>query len=758
MSRNTLLLKIVITLFMVISLFLPIYAFGEEIIINDEVAANESIDSEFLLMHEDEVHILRCSFTKEMRTTHYPDYSIDEPFYTYYYQCYSLQEDHTFVSCENHCESIFENGITAISCSPDGNTYLIDGQYQLFQWTPDQASPWKAITVLDTSGQGLYSERYSVENRFFVQDNHVYLWFANETDTSAALFDYDCTAMTRRKVCSMAWIMDVKPGVQGRIYLSGSKTGGYGDHYQVDIKTGEMEKVPLSLPEYWTGVVAKNGGWYIYGATSVFDGSPDGPTEKLFAHSGETSWQMAVDSRGENLYALQLDHRLAIYPVVKQTDVHQLRVAGDLSLLQETSGYIPALADFSKSYGEVELVQASQPQTFQEITQALVLEDDSFDLMLLNVHQADMEALFSKGYYVNLSDVDGVDAFMDKVYPVYQEYCVWGEEIAALPIFTYNRAMLWNRELWDSCGIPTVPDTWDTFFDCIEWLDAEGYLDAYPLFSDTGSRYPDAYTRILLYLLNSHCAASAKGGETFTWKDADLQRLLERLQALEPVIRRNDSYTFKEDGFLYPEASLSALESTGGKHISLPVYGEAYSPMLLAMKTDEEPNLTATLTVLVVNPNGKNAELATQLCAYIAQYPTPYQRCIFLQEGAEGIRTEDFSAWEAEWQKEMDEVKAAVNALESGNTAGLAALQEKELTLLAQWQEKDRTSWLVTPPSAEKYQTCVPALWIRTKDSADIIDNYGDKVLRDFVEGSISAKEMLNSLDKLLFTMQMEKQ
>lgn len=100
MRRNTSLLTVSITLLMVISLFLPIYAFSEEIMIDDEVAANESIDidSEFLLMHEDEVHILRRSFTVEMRTTHYADYSTDEPFYTYYYQCYALQEDHTFIS------------------------------------------------------------------------------------------------------------------------------------------------------------------------------------------------------------------------------------------------------------------------------------------------------------------------------------------------------------------------------------------------------------------------------------------------------------------------------------------------------------------------------------------------------------------------------------------------------------------------------------------------------------------------------------
>lgn len=745
MSWSMSVLKKVTAVFIVILLLLPTCALSEVIVIDDNLKSTEMVMTQCLLMQGDTVHVL---------------WRVDDvESYTVEYRCYALQKDHTFLPCERHCETtIGENGLTAISISPDGNTYIIDGQYQLLQWMPDQDSPWQMILKLDTSDLELISERYHPNDRFVVQDDHVYLFFTNETDTASTLFEYDCTTGARRKVCSMAWFNDVASGGQGKIYVCGSKTGGYGVHYLVDIKTGEMEKVPLELPEYWTDFVLKDGGWYIGGASSIFEGSFDGTTTKLFTHSGTTSLQMALDSRGENLYALQLDNRLAIYPVGQQTDVHQLRVAGDLSLLQETNGYIPALADFSKSYGEVELVQASHPQTFQEIAQALVLEDDSFDLMLLNVHQADMEALFSKGYYVNLSDADGVDAFMDKMYPVYQELCVWEEEIAALPIFTYNRAMLWNRELWDSCGIPTVPDTWDAFFDCIEWLDAEGYLDAYPLFSDTGSRYPDAYTRILQYLLNSHCAASAKRGETFTWKDADLQRLLERLQALEPVIRRNEAYTFKEDGFFYPEASLSTLEATGGKYISVPVYGEAYSPMLLAMTRDEDANLAATLTVLVVNPNGKNAALATQLCAYIAQHPIPYQRCIFLQEGAEGIRTEDFSAWEAEWQKEMDEVKAAADALESGNTAGLAALQEREHTLLAQWQEKDRTSWLVTPQSAEKYHTCVPALWIRTKESADIIDNYGEKVLRDFMEGSISAKEMLNSLEKLLFTMQMEKQ
>lgn len=151
MNRNTSLLRIVITVFMAISLFLPTYALGEEIIIDDDVATDESIHTELLLMRGDAVHILRYSSTMELRTTHYQDYSIDEPFYTHYYQCYALQEDHTFIPCENHCESICENGITAIFVSPDGNTYLIDGQYQLFQWTPDQASPWKVITMLDTS-------------------------------------------------------------------------------------------------------------------------------------------------------------------------------------------------------------------------------------------------------------------------------------------------------------------------------------------------------------------------------------------------------------------------------------------------------------------------------------------------------------------------------------------------------------------------------------------------------------------------------
>lgn len=751
MKKNT-------VVFMLILLLLPVFAFGEVIAIGDMVE-NETYSGSTLLMDGDTLHILRHSKTGETIITEYPDYTITDVVYTKHVRCYALQEDHTFLPCDKHCGTRIElDGIKGVCTSPDGHTYVVDDRYHLLQWTPDQDQPWQELASLDTTGLALKKEDDAVTNCLVVQDGHAYMSFDNETGTETTLYEFDCATGSRRSVCTMAWLRDVECASQGKILVCGNKTSGFAYHYLVDVKTGEMEKVQIELPEFMTDTVLTDDGWYVCGATSIYKVAFDETKTKLFALSGSYGRQMALDSQGKNLYVLQIDNQLAIYPLAQQTEVQQLRVVGDLSLLREVNGYVPSLADFNKGYGEVELVQASRPESFQEIAQALVLEDDSFDLMLLSVQQADMESLFDKGYYVSLSGFDSVKTFVTKMFPVYQEHCMWGDEIAALPVFTYNRTMLWNQDLWNSCEIPSVPQTWDEFFDCIEWLDAESYLDSYPLFSDNGSRYPDAYTRILQYLLNGHCASAAGDGEAFTWKDADLQRLLERLQALENVIRRNEAYAFSEDGFFYPEASLSVLESTSGNVLYSAGYGEEYSPLLLAMSANEDASLTASLTVLVVNPYGKHAELAAQLCAYIAQNPTPYQRCIFLQEGKEGIRTEDFAAWVEEWQKDMDEVTSAINDLDKDNTNALTALMDREVELQRLWMEKERKSWLVTQASAERYHACVPALWIRTRESADIVDNYGEKALEKFTEGTLSADELLNSLEKLLLTMRMEKQ
>lgn len=754
MKRNVSLLKWAFTLLVFVSLFVPLCALSEEIIIDDKLPPEERLNIRLLLMQGDTVHILQKSSTCE-DVENDPEFY---PIYTYYHRCYALQPDNTVVPCDKHCETIFDNGIGSISCSPDGNTYLIDAQYRLYQWTPDADSPWKMLITLDTSGLVLDRYESTTYDGFFVQDNHAYVRAENEFGTTATLYEYDCTTAERREISTLPKIGGVHPSdVPGKLYVQASRGGSYLLDYLMDIKTGKIEMINLGVSEMRTAVAVKEGGWYIYGNISVFEGTTEGEMKKLFTHSGRTCWNIVLDSRGEKLYALDTADRLVVYPVKQQTETHQLRVAGDLWGLREEKNCIPRLSEFSKTHGEIELLQAPNTDTFHKIAQAMLLKDDSFDMMMLSVSQSDLEAMFSKGYYTDLTGINGVEAYMDKVLPVYREHCLWDGKIVALPIMADNRAMLRNEELWETLQIPMVPETWDAFFDCIAWLDAEGLLEEYPLFADNGSRYPDAYNRIRLNLLDAYCASSARKGGVFTWKNAELQRLLERLVELKDAIQRNDAHTFVEDGFFYPEASTSSLVGTY-KGVSYGVgYSDAYVPMHLAMAEGETPSLTTRLDVLVINPYSKNIDLVTQLCSYIVKNHTPYQRCVFLQEGREGIYDDEFAPWVEDWQKRLDEIEAAEAALDPNDEEGRIAWQEQREMLQFNRNVREEVYWNVTSKSAEWYHASIPALWVKTKKFTDI-SNYGEKAMQDFTEGTTSPGELLNSLENLLLTMRLEAQ
>ena len=618
--------------FLIASLFLFGFA-GAESSAYPIPAVNAGLmASNYLLQSGDTIHLLQQTGDTILHEAENSTWSE----WVYRATCYEMQPDGNFVPCNDRCASLLSDNeaayeqIKAITVTAEHETFVLDSHDRLLKWAPDSEDPWLCMAELDTDGLVTSGDELNTFARLLITGSRVYVLFTHENMRSCGLFAFDPETGKRREVCVFDRVSQIADGGPGKILVNG-KAGGssLGKFYLVDGESGTMKELPIMLPEYWSAIrYTAGGGWYIFGATALYEASESGEVRKLVTHPDGTSWQMFPDSADSTLYALRDPERIETYPLTgtAQTNPLYLRACGNMNLYM-LKNYTPDVSGYMAEHNLGELRWCDSPADFDEIAQSLILENDHFDLMTFYVSASHPDRLYKKGYFYDLSGCPSVKSYVDSLYPIYRDACMADERIAAMPVFTLCNGMLYNSELWAEYKLAdqgfNVPETWDALFDCIAYLHDEGLLEEYPLFSDTGATDKDSYRRLISNLLLSYCASRGMQDRDLMFSDSELIRLLERLQQAEPILRTNDALALTGDGFFYPEASYSDLVCTAGTMLHAHPYSDAFRPLMLRLNENARPAVPLQLMLLMVNPYSPNADDAAGLLDAMAQTSSP---------------------------------------------------------------------------------------------------------------------------------------
>lgn len=696
--------------------------------------------------------------------------------------CFVFDESGNLAECGSHCGDVFDSlppyeydlslpHPYVLIRSPQNKTYFFTTDGQIMQWQPGKDKAWAPVVQLDFSGLNTdYTFRNEGEQWMFeciIDGDEMYGAFKNAGD-GFTIYAFDLKDGSRKEVGYVGNVHGLNPAQEGKILaLASIKTTGGLPYHLMDTTTGELEEFKLGLSTmYCSGLVYnRQGGWYYAsreGDIRYMSDEGDEVSVVPYPKSGNTNGgggTMVLSMEGTKAYLMIRKEREEsyVFHTIDLTAVQQGAEVAEVKTLvfDGVSQYInasfddlPAFSDFAAE--QEEPVQAKLQNTLKyakAISQAFVMKNDSFDVLVTHTNTLDFDNLYAKGYYVDLSDREEIVAYFDHMYPVWKDECMRDGKIIAFParVDDYSQFM-YNTELFDELGL-TVPTTYTELFTALREWDDMGLLEEYRLFDINGNQ-TRSYEHIFFKLMADYIFLCERDGQTPDLTNQEFLSALEELDTLRDMLDNHDALNLDNTPLLifsgYPTglANQKYYESHGN-----------YELMPLGYGSENREVMQCTFAVLIVNPYSDDIELAKDYIAWIAQNPTPKTQHVVLDGKPEGMESEYSIEMRLQWEADAAEAENALaDAKASGDEAQIRAAQNEYAAVYAREPE---TEWLVKPERSRQLYQVLPDAGVRSYTYSQLMDN-GEKAIERYLAGETSVRDMLQSLQDILWMMEAE--
>lgn len=680
-------------------------------------------------------------------------------------QCSAL-ENGVLVHCQDHCADRFQdrtfqnastevlpnNAIFGIAVSPQNRTFLIDGDWAVYEWTPEDAEPWCYLCTLDVS---IFDFNNLVIWKSFSADGDTLCaCFLERTEDSdetpqGTAFSFSLTSGAGKKLLTYPNLREMCFADENTVLFKGQYDGPYDFVCWFLYDLASETKTRFSDETFDQPVSDGHGGWYTidigqnprlchYGK----DGGPGEQLALLPKDLQETSLSLSEDQ--STAYVCTWDGYLGIYPLPDGDGEAspELVLAGSLNEYDRNGNTLPDISAFSAANNGAQITTVSYPASFDDLALELVSGSDRFDLMVLELSSGNVDSLLDKGYYVDLSDHDSISAYVQNLYPTWRDECVRGDEIVGIPIGMRNiGTFMVNLELWKEEGLGDYPKTYDELFDCIREWDSMGVLDEVPLFDRSTSSFGELFNRIMA----DYMGKCKREGKPIVFSDETLLHLLSRLEDLRPILEAHDARNITGDGLILEGIISNIIHISALNKFEVTADNSTFVPLSLGLTDEEDCVESVFFTMLVMNPNSQHQELAKAYLAYLAEHPITWTRYYMLGDGPVGMREKGYEDLDEQYEQlvsELDEKIAA--AMKEGDDAVVNRWELEKKDLINQYLNM----WEVRPNMAEMVYEMMPYLTPLTSDGYGFLRNSCGDLTDMFLEGRIDVRTYAMRLDQ----------
>lgn len=734
-------------LFSLVVTFLTFSALADRIPVEQNLAY--PYPRTFVLRSGDLLHCLTISYDAEV---------IDRDDWTYLIHmdtiCWELQ-DGAFVPCQSHCadrwtgDRVVKNAelprhwmLNGMTVSAQNETYLIDAGDLVYKWAPGETDPWQYQCALDMSQMPyeiISSEEYYAENGILYA---CYAEMANGSIGEGTAFSFSLETGACENICTMPTLYEIYPADENKMLILGDPVHSYeASYYLYDTVTEKATKFTDI-----SGSLMSDGrdGWYSAGSEAIYHIRGDGELETVFQLSRSYMARYISLSNDKATAYFYNDGYLYIYPldVNDASENRTLVLAGSLNEYGRTPKSLPDLAAFYAENPGVQIETIDYPSSFDEVALELLSGSDRFDILVLECSSGNLQSLLDKGFYVDLSDDDGIVSFMQNAYPVWREPCMRGENIAALPIGARNIwTLVYNPETWEEEGLGAVPTTYDELLDCLEAWDELGVLDSYPLFYFYSGF--SSFDRLFYRIMEDYVGKCKREGMPIVFENETLLHLLNRLEELRPLLLAHDARNITGTPLL-PEGDLTSIihryNDTSGSD-----YVQRSKPLTLGLTDAQDCTESVFYTVLIVNPNSTHIELAKAYLAYLAAHPTSWARCVLLQGAPDGVREKGYEDISERYEQLIPELNEKIEAANRDHDdAAVQELERQKEALTSDYLNQ----WEATPQMTDMLYQVLPYFTVLSSDGYGFLQGNGADLMDMFTAGQIDCQTLVKRLDE----------
>ena len=426
---------------------------------------------------------------------------------------------------------------------------------------------------------------------------------------------------------------------------------------------------------------------------------------------------------------------------------------GALRIFGETGS--EAHQKFVKAHPEISVEAAGDyASDLETLTQAMVSDTNTYDVLFLSLSYMPVDRLLQKGY---CADLTGDEALMDvarSMYPQFGEILMKDGKLYGLPVDANAYTYSVNMDAWEALGL-TEDDLPRTLLDLMDFTANWAF--------DYGDEYSEYY---LFDWVNQSGFFSMILSEYLTYIQKKEGKIVFNTPEFEELLRAFEDINFKELEQLHDQNEAMDMEKIIFQSYTtvLPLSNfqyldENYRPLYLSVAEGEEPSLSVTTTVMIINPKTTRMEEArTYMEYYVTHLPKDEGAITFFQGTPEPVESPYYARQKKQTEKEIANAK---ERLEKASEENKASIRDEISSLEEDLKYQEQNRYSISAERIQYYQqTMLPMLYVERQNVLYSGNQTAmteiSTLINQYIEGAIPRDRLIRELEGRIRLMQLE--
>lgn len=416
---------------------------------------------------------------------------------------------------------------------------------------------------------------------------------------------------------------------------------------------------------------------------------------------------------------------------------------------------------FSNAHGDVSTVLSRDWNETQNLLENMMNRDDSIDIYILNTSSTVYDALYQRGYLMELDGSEKLSKLADGMYPDIREALCYNGRLVAIPVELNSWTLGVNEKALEKMGmtLSDVPDNWMDFLDFLTSLEEPLKESKLHLFY-SGYSARDARNDLFNAIFEDYQRYVTATDPAMGYNTDLLRGLLTKLEQMDFVaLGLPEEQEEEDDGHMgggisfddYGEDSTLMQTSVG---CTIGGFYSSYTPVLMGLDANTPMPLVLRADVAVINPFTRHPETAIAFMEELADCLNLSTRyCIdpSLNEPVRGEQNEQSMADAQQW---LDDAKAD---LADADEADKQMLEENLKSAEENMNYWDTYGWDVAQRDIDWYRShddniaLAGVEWLYADESGE-----GWELINQYLQRNISLDEMLTGIDRKVQMMLLE--
>ncbi|MDD3336114.1 MAG: hypothetical protein PHI98_11460 [Eubacteriales bacterium] len=409
---------------------------------------------------------------------------------------------------------------------------------------------------------------------------------------------------------------------------------------------------------------------------------------------------------------------------------------------------------FTRNYPDIPVeVGSDYTASLEAITQAMVSDTNPYDVLILSLNYMPVDRLLSKGYCADLSGEQGLWDIVNQMYPEFAQVLQKDGKLYGVPVdataYTYGV----NKELWEELGLSEddLPTSMTGLLDfAANWVYdyGEDHPDIY-LFNSTQSSQ-----MLFSLMLQNYMAYTQRMGENMLFNTPTYRALLKAFEAVD--FEEIDNLVDQDSMYVSSDKALFSLYNV----VMPPNNSDSnVTPLYLSLTDDDEPFLSASMSVMIINPKTTRMDSALlYMKNYLNNLPQEGAGMTMFPDHNDPVEMKDY-------QQTLDEldqmITSAQTRLESAAAENKAEIQSEIDSLKDSVEEVEKNRYTLTAEMIQNYHESVyPIVYVQRQNilysASDSALTEINTLMMQYLAKAIDADKMVQELDNRLRLMAME--